>query len=103
MAGEQESDEVQRWTAKRRAALVMSMIKGETTAAEAAPPAPKRRARLRVANNRIDFEHLAGELRGLKSSVLVGFEATGNYNRPLAYFLHRQGFELRIIPTSGAL
>ena len=29
--------------------------------------------------------------------MLVGFEATGNYHRPLAYFLHCQGFELRLI------
>jgi len=29
-------DEVQRWTAKRRTALVLSIIKGETSAAEAA-------------------------------------------------------------------
>jgi transposase-like protein len=29
-------DEVQRWTAKRRAALVLSILKGETSAAEAA-------------------------------------------------------------------
>jgi transposase-like protein len=29
-------DEVQRWTAKRRSALVMSIIKGETSVAEAA-------------------------------------------------------------------
>jgi hypothetical protein len=42
---------------------------------------------------------LAGYLRRLKSSVLIGFEATGNYRRPLAYFVHRQGFELRLIPT----
>src|SRR5579872_3665734 len=63
------------------------------------PPFPKRRSRLRVANSREDFEHLANYLRGLKSSVLVGFEATGNYHRPLAHFLHRQGFELRLIPT----
>jgi hypothetical protein len=28
-------DDIQRWTAKRRAALVMSILKGETTAAEA--------------------------------------------------------------------
>ena len=33
------------------------------------------------------------------SSVLIGFEATGNYHRPLAYFLHEHGFELRLIPT----
>jgi len=63
------------------------------------PPTPKRRSRLRLANSREEFERLAGYLRGLGSSVLIGFEATGNYHRPLAYFLHRQGFELRLIPT----
>jgi transposase-like protein len=36
MTDEQRSEEIQRWTAKRREALVMSLLKGETTAAEAA-------------------------------------------------------------------
>jgi transposase-like protein len=37
MAAEEEPhEEVQRWTAKRRAALVISLLKGETTVAEAA-------------------------------------------------------------------
>ena len=36
MADEQHSEEVQRWTAKRRAALVVRVLRGETTAAEAA-------------------------------------------------------------------
>jgi transposase len=63
------------------------------------PPFPGRRRRVRVANNRQGFEHLAGYLHGLKSSVLIGFEATGNYHRPLAYFLYQQDFELRLIPT----
>ena len=36
MADEQRAEEVQRWTAKRRAALVLSLLKGETTVAEAA-------------------------------------------------------------------
>jgi len=36
MADEEQSEEVQRWTAKRRAALVISVLRGETTAAEAA-------------------------------------------------------------------
>jgi hypothetical protein len=35
MAEEQRLEEVQRWTAKRRAELVISLLKGETTAAEA--------------------------------------------------------------------
>lgn len=34
--GEQPDDSVQRWTAKRRAALVLSLLKGETSVAEAA-------------------------------------------------------------------
>jgi len=33
---ERPAEEVQRWTAKRRAALVISLLKGETTAADAA-------------------------------------------------------------------
>ena len=44
MAEEQRSEEVQRWTAKRRAALVNSRLKGETTVGEAA-----RRQGLKVA------------------------------------------------------
>ena len=36
MADEQQSEGVQRWTAKRRAALVISLLRGETTAAEVA-------------------------------------------------------------------
>ena len=36
MAGEDGPDEVQRRTAKRRVALVMSILKGETSVAEAA-------------------------------------------------------------------
>ena len=44
MAEEQRPDEVQRWTAKLRALLVLSLLKGETTAAEAA-----RRHRLKIA------------------------------------------------------
>ena len=35
MVGE-ATDEVQRWTAKRRSALVLSILKGETSAVEAA-------------------------------------------------------------------
>jgi len=36
MANEDGLEEVQRWTAKRRAALVLNVLKGETTIAEAA-------------------------------------------------------------------
>jgi transposase-like protein len=36
MAEDQRPEEVWRWTAKRRAVLVISLLKGETTAVEAA-------------------------------------------------------------------
>jgi len=63
------------------------------------PPTPGRRRRVRVANSRQDFEHLAGYLQGLKSSVLIGFEATGGTIIDRWRFLHEHGFELRLIPT----
>ena len=34
--GDQQSDPVQRWTTKKKTALVLSVLKGETSAAEAA-------------------------------------------------------------------
>ena len=52
MAEDQRPEEVQRWTAKRRAALVISLLKGETTAAEAArPPWAEGRRGRRVARS----------------------------------------------------
>ena len=58
MAEDQRPEEVQRWTAKRRAALVISLLKGETTAAEAA-----RRHGLKVA-----------EVEGWRDRFLLGAE-----------------------------
>lgn len=62
-------------------------------------PAPARRQRFRMANSVEDFQRLADYLRGTGTQALIGFEATGNYHRPLAYFLQRQGFRLRLIST----
>jgi hypothetical protein len=47
MADEQTPEEVQRWTAKRRAALVLSLLKGETTGSRsgAVPWVESRRGR----------------------------------------------------------
>ena len=61
--------------------------------------APARRRQFRLANSLEDFERLADYLRRLDAPAVIGFEATGNYHRSLAYFLHRQGFALRLIPT----
>jgi transposase len=61
--------------------------------------APARRRHFRVANTLADYQRLAEYLRGHGRSAVIGFEATGNYHPPLAYFLDQQGFELRLIPT----
>src|ERR1700676_224849 len=58
-----------------------------------------RHRRFRVANTLDEYKRLVAYLRQLDAPALIGFEATGNYHRPLAYFLHAQGFELRLIPT----
>src|ERR1700676_3377920 len=57
------------------------------------------RRRFRVANTLEEYQRLVAYLRQLDATALIGFEATGNYHRPLAYFLHAQDFELRLIPT----
>jgi len=57
------------------------------------------RRRFRVANTLEEYERLVAYLRQFDTPALIGFEATGNYHRPLAYFLHARGFELRLIPT----
>jgi transposase len=63
------------------------------------PPAPTRRRRFRLDDSVEDYERFAGYLRSIGASALIGFEATGNYHRPLVYFLQRSGFELQLIPT----
>jgi transposase len=62
-------------------------------------PSPGRRRRFRVANTLSEYQRLAAYLHQLGAPVLIGFEATGNYHRTLAFFLDRQGFALRLIPT----
>jgi transposase len=50
-------------------------------------------------NCRLDYEALRDRLRAMETPVLIGFEATGNYHRPLAYYLGQCGFELRLISS----
>jgi hypothetical protein len=63
------------------------------------PPAPAKRRRFRLVDSVEDYQRLADYLLRTGAPAVIGFEATGNYHRPLAYFLHREGFELRLIPT----
>jgi transposase len=54
---------------------------------------------LKINSTLADFERLAVFLRSCGSSCLIGFEATGDYHRPLAHFLHRQGFNLSLVSS----
>lgn len=57
------------------------------------------RQRWRSVNCQRDFDVLRPRLEGLQAPVLIGFEATGTYHRPRAYFLPQCGFELRLISS----
>jgi len=58
-----------------------------------------RRRRLTILNERADHDRLIGILSDLKEPVLCGFEATGNYHRPLAWRLLEAGFDVRLISS----
>ena len=58
-----------------------------------------RRQRWRRVNCQRDFDMLRQRLQAFQAPVRIGFEATGTYHRPLAYFLHQCGFELRLISS----
>ncbi|MBG6146083.1 transposase [Labrenzia sp. EL_142] len=62
-------------------------------------PGKKRRRRLTIMNTLEDFERLAGFIAGYQMPVRIGFEATGNYHRPLAYHLGQVGFDLRLVSS----
>jgi transposase len=55
--------------------------------------------RWRMANCRRDYELLRQRLLASEAPVLIGFEATGTYHRPLGYFLHQCGFALRLLSS----
>jgi transposase len=62
-------------------------------------PATNRRQRLVVLNIRTEHDRLVARLLAFGLPVVVGFEATGNYHRPLAYRLLQAGFALRLVSS----
>ncbi len=64
-------------------------------------PDRKRRKRLSVLNIREDHDRFIETLRSYDYSVVVGFEATGNYHRAIAWRLLDAGFDVRLIPSVG--
>jgi len=63
------------------------------------PDRRRRRRRLTVLNTREEHDRLVAALQGYAGPVVAGFEATGNYHRPLAHRLLEAGIELRLISS----
>lgn len=57
------------------------------------------RQRWRMVNCQRDYDMLRQRLQAFQAPVRIGFEATGTYHRPRAYFLHQCGFELHLISS----
>jgi len=64
-------------------------------------PDRKRRKRLSVLNTREDHDQFIDNLAAFDRPVIVGFEATGNYHRAIAWRLLDAGFDVRLIPSVG--
>ena len=62
-------------------------------------PGQLRRRRLTVLNTRAEHDRLVTLLAGLGRPVTCGFEATGNYHRPIAWRLLQARFEVRLISS----
>jgi hypothetical protein len=59
----------------------------------------QRRRRLTILSTRADYDRLVEILTAYGNSVVIGFEATGDYHRGLAYRLLSAGFELRLVSS----
>lgn len=57
------------------------------------------RRRMKMTNDRVDHDQLIEALSASGSDVKVGFEATGNYHRPLAWRLIEAGFSAYLISS----
>jgi len=57
------------------------------------------RKRLKIMNTRTGFNELYNHLDHAGFKPIIGLEATGHYHRPIAYFLHSKGFELKLISS----
>jgi hypothetical protein len=62
-------------------------------------PGWRSRKRLVLPNSAVEFRRFSDYLHSLHQPVRIGFEATGNYHRPLAHFLLSEGFHLELIPS----
>lgn len=61
-----------------------------------------KKKRFKVANKIVDYDELGTYLKSFRSECVIGLEVTGNYHRPLAHYLLREGFTVKL-PSSPAL
>jgi transposase len=62
-------------------------------------PGQPRRRRLVVVNTRAEHDRFVDILQGFGRPVIAGFEATGNYHRPLAFRLLEADIALRLVSS----
>ena len=62
-------------------------------------PGRARRRRLTVLNTRPEHDRLIALLSEFGWPVVCGFEATGNYHRPIAWRLRQAGFDVRLVSS----
>ena len=62
-------------------------------------PGRARRRRLTFLNTRAEHDRFVETLATYDAPIVAGFEATGNYHRPLAHRLLTAGIELRLISS----
>jgi len=55
-----------------------------------------------VANKLSDYQEFTAYLKSLGYPCVIGLEATGNYHRPLAYYLQQEDFYLKLISSMAA-
>lgn len=65
-------------------------------------PGRQRRRKLTIRNTREDHDRLVALLVETGKTVICGFEATGNYHRPIAWRLIEAGFEVRLVSSMAA-
>ncbi|WP_374379535.1 IS110 family transposase [Dongia sp.] len=82
-----------------RAALVAIDVSKHRHEVLIEAPGMGRRRRLTVLNSRVEHDRFVAILGDLGCPVVIGFEATGNYHRALAYRLLQAGFELRLVSS----
>lgn len=87
-------------TTTDRILVAIDIAKGKHDVAILLPNGKKER--FRVTDTRGDYEKFSAYLKMQTLPCLIGFEATGNYHRPLAYFLQNAGFSVCLVSSLAA-